>query len=270
MEACRLNKYLAAAGLCSRREADRLIASGRILIDGKPAEAGQQVDGTETILLDGKPLGCGKTAAELQTPAPVLLLFNKPRGLVCTAGHKDRAPNVIDYIHYGTRIYPIGRLDKESEGLLLLTNQGALVNQINRARYGHEKEYLVGCRHALTARFLRQLAAGVEIEVPRRGKGEAPYKLRTRACKVTQVDAHHFRIILTQGLNRQIRRMCAALGNEVVLLRRLRVMNLKLGALQVGAYRSATEAEWTELRRLLAVQVEQGETGHGTDFARTV
>ena len=285
MEACRLNKYLSAVGLCSRREADRLIAEGRLLVNGKPAQTGQQVDGTEQILLDGKPLGgllCGGEDAALpkqgaagkplQKPEPVLLLFHKPRGLVCTASHKDRAPNVIDYIGYGSHIYPIGRLDKESEGLLLLTNQGELVNQINRARYGHEKEYLVSCRYALSPSCLQHLAAGVEIQVPVRGKPGAFSTVRTRPCQVVQVDRSSFRIILTQGLNRQIRRMCAALGNEVVLLRRLRVMNLELGTLKPGEFRRATRAEWQELRCLLSgkeIESENDRTGEPRNRRKT-
>lgn len=254
MEEIRLNKFLSEMGVCSRREADRFVESGRVLVNGKPAELGQKIRETDEITLDGKPV-----AAE-QKDKPVLIAFNKPRGIVCTTSAKDRATNIIEYINYPVRIFPIGRLDKDSEGIILLTNQGDLVNKINRQRYGHEKEYVVRCKKKLTKTFLTKMSQGVEILIPvidasdkdkKKARGREYVTVTTRPCQVTQLDDHNFDIILTQGLNRQIRRMCDALGNYVDRLKRIRVMNIELSDLPEGQWRDVTEEELAELNRLI-------------------
>ncbi len=254
MEEIRLNKFLSEMGVCSRREADRFVESGRVLVNGKPAELGQKIRETDEITLDGKPV-----AAE-QKDKPVLIAFNKPRGIVCTTSAKDRATNIIEYINYPVRIFPIGRLDKDSEGIILLTNQGDLVNKINRQRYGHEKEYVVRCKKKLTKTFLTKMSQGVEILIPvidasdkdkKKARGREYVTVTTRPCQVTQLDDHSFDIILTQGLNRQIRRMCDALGNYVDRLKRIRVMNIELSDLPEGQWRDVTEEELAELNRLI-------------------
>ena len=254
MEEIRLNKFLSEMGVCSRREADRFVESGRVLVNGKPAELGQKIRETDEITLDGKPV-----AAE-QKDKPVLIAFNKPRGIVCTTSAKDRATNIIEYINYPVRIFPIGRLDKDSEGIILLTNQGDLVNKINRQRYGHEKEYVVRCKKKLTKTFLTKMSQGVEILIPvidasdkdkKRARGREYVTVTTRPCQVTQLDDHSFDIILTQGLNRQIRRMCDALGHYVDRLKRIRVMNIELSDLPEGQWRDVTEEELAELNRLI-------------------
>lgn len=254
MEEIRLNKFLSEMGVCSRREADRFVESGRVLVNGKPAELGQKIRETDEITLDGKPV-----AAE-QKDKPVLIAFNKPRGIVCTTSAKDRATNIIEYINYPVRIFPIGRLDKDSEGIILLTNQGDLVNKINRQRYGHEKEYVVRCKKKLTKTFLTKMSQGVEILIPvidasdkdkKKARGREYVTVTTRPCQVTQLDDHSFDIILTQGLNRQIRRMCDALGNYVDRLKRIRVMNIELSDLPEGQWRDVTVEELAELNRLI-------------------
>ena len=241
-------------GVCSRREADRLVEEGRILVNGKKAELGQKIQEMDRVVLDGKVV-----AAE-EKDAPVLIAFNKPRGIVCTTSANDRATNIIEYIDYPVRIFPIGRLDKESEGIILLTNQGELVNKINRQRYGHEKEYIVRCRKKLTASFLKQMSEGVEIRIPvidapdherNRARGREYVNVTTKPCSLFKIDDHSFDIILTQGLNRQIRRMCDALGNYVDRLKRVRVMNIELGDLPEGEYRDVTPEELLELKRLI-------------------
>lgn len=267
MEAIRINKFLSERGICSRREADRFIESGRVLVNGKACEPGHKVDDRDNITVNGKSISSSDVTA------PELIAFYKPRGIVCTSSDKDRAQNIIDYIGYKTRLFPIGRLDKDSEGLILLTNRGELVNLINKARYGHEKEYIVRCERRLTDGFLKKLAQGVEIRIPveerrqaaadsgsghRRhyasGNAEKEYRLvMTKPCRVVQIDDHTFDIVLTQGLNRQIRRMCSALGNKVQRLKRIRVMNIKLGDLREGRYRQINGRELKELEKLLGL-----------------
>jgi len=227
----RLNKFLSEAGICSRREADRLIKSKKVTVNGSVAIVGMQIEESDDICVKGKPVK--------KENAEVLLLFNKPRGIVCTAEKREKN-NVIDYINYQTRIYPIGRLDKESEGLLLMTNQGDLVNKIMRAGNFHEKEYTVKVNKKITKNFLTHMSEGVPI-----------LDTVTRACKVRKIDEYTFTIILTQGLNRQIRRMCEYLNYEVVALRRERVMNFKLGNLKRGEHRLATAEETKELNESL-------------------
>lgn len=227
----RLNKYLSDAGVCSRREADRLVQDGRVMVDGKTAVLGMQIQEGQEILVNGK-----KVRREEKK---VLLLFHKPRGIECTANPKIKK-NVISYIDYPIRIYYIGRLDKDSEGLLLLTNQGELVNKMMRAGNCHEKEYLVTVDKPVTDDFIKKMSSGVPI-----------LGTVTRKCQVEKTGKKTFRIILTQGLNRQIRRMCEYLGYRVERLVRVRVMNLELGDLSVGQYREAAEKELENLKSLI-------------------
>lgn len=234
----RLNKWLGQMGVCSRREADRLIENGKVLVDGRKAVAGQKVSSGQRVICDGKVVQGGRDLK----PEPVLLVVNKPKGIVCTTSDKDRAENIVEYLKYPERIYPVGRLDKESEGLLLMTNQGDLVNKIMRSGNAHEKEYIVTINRAVTKEFLRRMSGGVELKE----LGEI-----TRPCKAMMVDEKTFSIVLTQGLNRQIRRMCKACGCEVKSLKRVRIMNIRLGSLRTGAYRKVNGAEYKELLRLL-------------------
>ena len=231
-EGIRLNRFLSDAGICSRREADRRIADGRVTIDGRVAEVGQK-------LMPGQRGACDGVAVSGKD-APVLLAVNKPRGIVCTTSDKDRAENIVEFLDYPVRIYPIGRLDKDSEGLLLMTNEGELVNRILRARYGHEKEYLVTVDKPIDSEFVRKMSAGVKI-----------LDTVTRPCEVEKTGKTSFRIILTQGLNRQIRRMCEALGYQVQTLKRVRMLNITLDGLKTGEYREVTAAERQKLEDIL-------------------
>ncbi len=233
MEPARLNKYFSICGYCSRREADRLIAEGQVLVNGSPAEAGMKVTEADTVLVNGQRI--------LPKDEVVVLAFNKPRGIVCTTSTKDRAQNVIEYIQYPIRVYPVGRLDKESEGLLLLTNDGELMNRILRSRNHHEKEYVVRVDKPVTEAFLQQMSSGVPI-----------LDTVTRPCQVKKIDSHRFSIILTQGLNRQIRRMCEYLGYQVLELKRLRILNIELGTLKEGAVRKLEGEELQSLYDLTA------------------
>lgn len=228
----RINKFLSDAGVCSRREADRYILEGKVEIDGIKAQPGSRVMPGSKVTFLGKPVK--------GTEERVLIAFNKPVGIVCTTSKKE-PNNIIDYINYPTRIYPVGRLDKDSEGLILLTNDGSLVNSILRARYGHEKEYIVTVNREITKEFVKQMSEGVPLE-----------ETVTRPCKVTVINKNTFRIILTQGLNRQIRRMCEQLGYKVTKLVRVRIMNIHLGKLKTGTWRHITKKEMDELARLLA------------------
>lgn len=239
----RLNKYLSDAGVCSRREADRFIEEGRVLVDGKLAVQGMQVEGFQEIKVDGKVIK--------REEKKVLLVFHKPKGIECTANPNVKK-NVISYIHYPIRVYYAGRLDKDSEGLLLLTNQGELVNQIMKAGSYHEKEYLVTVNKPLTEKFLQKMREGVPV-----------LGTITRKCKVEKENEKTFRIILTQGLNRQIRRMCNYLGYEVIALKRIRIMNIELGKLPIGSYREATKEELDELKKQIS---EKAERKQETDF----
>lgn len=227
----RLNKFLSDAGVCSRREADRLVEAGRITVDGVLAVMGQKVTSAQKIAIDHKPIR--------KEEDKVLLAFNKPRGIVCTTSKKDKN-NIVDYISYGKRIYPVGRLDKDSDGLILLTNQGELVDKILRGSNFHEKEYIVTVNKKITPEFLRAMGSGVPI-----------LDTVTRPCEIEQIGARTFRIILTQGLNRQIRRMCEYFDYRVVELTRVRVMNIRLGRLKTGTYRKIAGKELEELLKLL-------------------
>lgn len=227
----RLNKYLSDAGVCSRREADRWIEKGRVLVDGTLAVMGQKIRMNQLVLIDGKPVK--------EEEEKVLLAFNKPKGIVCTTSKKDK-DNIIDYLNYGKRIYPIGRLDKDSEGLILLTNQGELVDKILRGSNHHEKEYIVTVNKKITPEFIRAMGQGVPI-----------LDVMTRPCDIEAIGSRTFRIILTQGLNRQIRRMCEYFDYRVAHLQRVRVMNIRLGRLKTGTYRKIVGTELKELLDLL-------------------
>lgn len=227
----RINKYLSMAGICSRREADRQIKAGNIRIDHRTASMGDRVLPGEQVFYKGKPIE--------PKEEPVLLAVNKPKGIVCTAQKREKQ-NIVDFLHYPTRIYPIGRLDKDSEGLLLMTNEGELVNQIMRARNYHEKEYHVTVNQPVTDQFLKDMAEGVPI-----------LNTITRKCRVQRIGKRSFKIILTQGMNRQIRRMCEYFGYRVVNLKRVRIMNIRLGDLPTGKYRKVTSKERECLEKML-------------------
>ncbi len=228
----RINKFLSEIGYCSRREADKLIAQGRVTINGKIPEMGTKVSDDDEIRVDGKKVNTKKSK-------PVYLAFNKPVGVVCTTNSRVEKNNIIDYIGFPERIFPVGRLDKASEGLILLTNDGEIANKISRSRNDHEKEYIVTVDRVLTPDFISRMSNGIPI-----------LDTITKKCKVEKLDQHIFRIILTQGLNRQIRRMCEYLGYKVTALKRIRVMNIKLD-IPVGKYRELTSAELKELKTML-------------------
>ena len=229
----RLNKYISDSGLCSRREADRLIEAGRVVVDGKTAVSGQKVSGSQEVLVDGK-----RTFKEKEM---VLLAVNKPRGVVCTTDKRWRDQTVENLIQYPKRVFYMGRLDKDSEGLLLMTNNGEILNKMMRAGNYHEKEYLVQVSRPVTEVFLDGMA-----------KGGIPVQNQlTRPCKVEKAGERTFRIVLTQGLNRQIRRMCEYFGYQVVKLKRIRIMNIGLGDLPTGNYREISREEQEGLYRLI-------------------
>lgn len=232
MEGVRLNKFLSDAGICSRRQADFYIAEGKVTVDGLPAKEGMRVRPEQKVCFMGKTIK--------QKEECILLLVNKPKGIVCTT--KGQKNNIVDFLNYKERIYPVGRLDVASEGLLLMTNDGDLMDGILRARNYHEKEYIVTVNRKIDDKFIKAMRNGVYL------KG---LDVTTRPCKVKKIGADTFSIILTQGLNRQIRRMCEALDYRVVKLKRIRIMNLKLGELKKGQCRKATEGEFKELRALL-------------------
>jgi 23S rRNA pseudouridine2604 synthase len=225
----RLNKYISESGRCSRREADRLIEAGAVLVDGKKAEPGWKVLKGQEVLVQGKPLKREETM--------VLLAVNKPRGVVCTTDKRWNDVTVEEILHYPRRIFYMGRLDKDSEGLLLMTNNGEILNKMMRAGNYHEKEYLVTVNKPITDEFIHGMANG----------GIPVLDQKTRPCKVIRESDQKFRIILTQGLNRQIRRMCEYFHYEVTSLKRLRVMNISLGNLKPGEYREVTREEQEEL-----------------------
>lgn len=229
----RINKYLSKAGVCSRREADRQIAEGNVTVDGQAAEPGTRVLPGQKVFFCGRPVE--------EEEEMILLAFHKPRGIVCTAEKREKN-NVVDYINYPKRIYPVGRLDKDSEGLLLMTNNGDIVNRIMRAGNVHEKEYLVTVNKPVTEAFLRGLAGGVPL---------VELGVTTRRCLVERAGKKEFRIVLTQGLNRQIRRMCEYFGYRVEKLVRTRIMNIELGSLESGTYRRVDGEEYRTLLDLI-------------------
>ena len=229
----RINKYLSEVGYCSRRAADKLINEGRVTINGVVPEMGTKITASDEVHVDGELISEPKEK-------PVYLAFNKPVGIVCTTDTKVEKDNIIDYINYPKRIFPIGRLDKPSEGLIFLTNDGDIVNKILRARNNHEKEYLVTVNKPITNNFIQKMSNGVPI-----------LDTVTRKCKVEQIAKNKFKIILTQGLNRQIRRMCEFLDYKVVKLKRTRIMNVSLDT-QVGKWRNLTDNEIREINRMVS------------------
>ena len=229
----RINKFLSEVGYCSRRAADKLIDQGRVTINGKVPEMGTKIIPGDEVRVDGELISEPKEN-------PVYLAFNKPIGIVCTTDTKVEKDNIIDFINYPKRIFPIGRLDKPSEGLIFLTNDGDIVNKILRARNHHEKEYLVTVDKPITKNFLKQMQEGVPI-----------LETVTRKCEITEINKYQFKIILTQGLNRQIRRMCEYLDYRVKKLKRIRIMNVKLD-IPVGKWRDLTAAELKEINRLVS------------------
>ena len=230
--ATRINKYLSEVGYCSRRAADKLIDDGKVTINGKIARMGSKIDEDDQIEVEGQRI-------EKLTKKNIYLAFNKPVGIVCTTDRKVEPDNIIDFINYPKRIFPIGRLDKPSEGLIFLTNDGDIVNKILRSRNDHEKEYIVGVNRPISNEFIQRMSNGVEI-----------LDTITKDCFVKQLGPKKFKIILTQGLNRQIRRMCESLGYRVRSLKRVRIMNIKLDV-ATGKYRKLTKEELLELNALL-------------------
>lgn len=228
----RLNKFISDSGYCSRRDADRMIEKKKVTINRRPATLGDRVKAGDEVRVNGNLL-------ENNTERMVYIALNKPEGITSTTDRADKS-NVLDFIHFPLRVFHIGRLDKDSEGLLLLTNDGDIVNKILRAGNQHEKEYEVWVNKPIEGSFIEKMAGGVEI-----------LGTRTKRCKVEKEGTHKFRITLTQGLNRQIRRMCEALGYEVELLRRVRIMNISLGSLPLGDYRLIEGAELEELFSML-------------------
>ena len=229
----RINKYLSEVGYCSRRRADRLIEEGKVTINGKVPEIGTKVDDCDLVEVEGKRIE--KSTKQKK----IYLAFNKPVGIVCTTNRKVEPDNIIDFIKYPKRIFPIGRLDKWSEGLIFLTNDGDIVNKILRARNNHEKEYIVSVNRPINKEFIQSMSNGIEI-----------LETITKNCFVKQMGAKKFKIILTEGLNRQIRRMCESLGYRVQSLKRVRIMNIKLD-IPIGKYREFTKKELFELDKLL-------------------
>lgn len=238
MEFTRINKYLSEAGFCSRREADKLIEQGRVTINGKIPEMGTKVAPGDTVKVDGQPISKVEEGK-------VYLAFNKPVGIVCTTDTGVEKDNIIDYINYPSRIFPIGRLDKASEGLIFLTDDGDIVNKILRARNNHEKEYVVTVNKPLTSTFIERMGMGIPI-----------LDTVTKKCEVERLGNYDFRIVLTQGLNRQIRRMCEYLGYEVVKLKRTRIMNITLDV-PVGQWRKFTPNELATLNEMVSESAKE-------------
>ena len=233
-ELYRLNKYLSDSGVCSRRAADTAIEAGEVTVNGEPAVMGMKVTVSDEVRYKGQIVSnVGKKN--------ILLAYNKPAGIVCTAEKREKN-NIIEHINYPERIYPIGRLDKDSTGLILLTNQGDLVNKIMKAVNAHEKEYIVTVDKDITADFIKNMSNGVYLE---------ELDVTTRKCRVTKIGPREFRIVLTQGLNRQIRRMCQTFGYRVRTLKRVRIMNIELGNLKEDTYRDVNSKEIKELMKML-------------------
>ena len=238
----RLNKFLASIGVCSRREADRAIEANRVMINGETAELGAMVGEEDLVSLDGRYIATGKDVEKVK---PIIIAFNKPEGVVCTTSDNDGAINVVDYIGMKERIYPVGRLDKDSSGLLLLTNQGSLTNSLLRAANYHEKEYIVKVNKDIDDDFINKMSNGIYLY---------ELKTKTRKCKVKKLNKNTFSIVLTQGLNRQIRRMCLACGMKVQKLNRVRIVNIKLDGLALGAYRNLSDEEIKKLYKELGIR----------------
>lgn len=235
----RLNKFISEKGICSRREADKLIEGNHVTVNGKIAEMGTKISEDDEVRLDGKLL--------TKKEKLVYIALNKPVGITCTTEHSVKG-NIIDFIKYPKRIFPIGRLDKASEGLIFLTNDGDIVNKILRAGNNHEKEYIVTVDKPILAEFITRMSSGVKI-----------LGVITKPCKVTKISKFVFRIILTQGLNRQIRRMCETLGYNVIKLKRIRIMNVKLGDLAEGRWRYLTKSELLRINELISESIKTEE-----------
>lgn len=229
----RINKYLAEAGICSRRDADRLIEKGAVMLNGRPARAGDRVFDKDIVLCQGKPVS--------QRQDKAVLAYYKPIGVICSERDRHADKLLTEQLHFPVRVTYAGRLDKDSEGLLLLTNDGDLIDKLMRSANRHEKEYIVKVRSEITEDFLQEMAKGVYLE---------ELDKTTRPCKIEQIGKLTFRIVLTQGLNRQIRRMCKALGYETYSLKRIRVANIRIGKLKPGEYRVITGEELEELYRI--------------------
>lgn len=230
----RINKFLGSAGYCSRREADRLVGEGRVFIDGNMADMGSRVMPGQKVYVDGK--------AVVPEEENILIAVNKPRGIVCTTTDKQGANNIVDFLGCDKRIYPVGRLDKDSEGLLLMTNDGELMNNILTGKNEHEKEYIVEVDKNLSDDFERRMSEPMYLK---------ELDKTTRPCRVIKTGKKTFRIILKQGLNRQIRRMCSNLGYKVVKLKRIRIMNIELNDLPAGATRKIEDSEYEKLMNLI-------------------
>ncbi len=226
-----LNKFISQTGISSRREADKWIEAGRVKINGRVAKKGNRVEAGDSVTIDDKPL--------IAKPQPVYIALNKPPGITCTTDLKDK-DNIIDFVNHPKRIFPIGRLDKPSSGLILLTNDGDIVNRILREENNHDKEYIVRVNRPLTEEFIFNMSRGVPI-----------LGVRTKPCVVKQIDKFVFKIVLTQGLNRQIRRMCEYFNYKVVTLKRVRIMNIHLRGLKPGQWRDLTPEELTVLKKSL-------------------
>lgn len=230
----RINKFLSEAGVCSRREADRQIAAGNVMIDGMTAETGSRVQPGQQVLYQGRLVQ--------KEEEKILIAVNKPVGIVCTAEKREK-DNIVDFIHYPKRIYPVGRLDKDSSGLILMTNQGGIVNKMMRAGNMHEREYIAVVNKPITEPFLRGMAGGVPL---------TELGVMTRKCQVEQLGKRSFKIVLTQGYNRQIRRMCEYFDYRVQELKRVRILNITLGNLKEGEYRHIEGKEYHKLLALIA------------------
>ena len=228
----RLNKFLSEAGYCSRRAADKLIEEGRVTVNGKHPEMGTKVSSTDEVYVDGR-------VVSIKKKSRVYIAFNKPVGVVCTTDTRVEKNNIIDFINYPSRIFPIGRLDKDSEGLILLTDDGDIVNKILRSSNNHEKEYIVRVDKPISQTFVKRMSEGVPI-----------LDTMTKPCRVQKLSRDSFKIVLTQGLNRQIRRMCSYLDYEVESLKRVRIMNINLMS-DVGEYRNLTKEELNTLNKAL-------------------
>ncbi len=235
----RLNKFLSSIGFCSRRQADKYIENGKIYIDDSVAGLGTELYDKQKVYFEKTYIG---QIDDLKLKQRIVLAVNKPRGIVCTSSDKDRAENIVDFINYPLRIYPVGRLDKDSEGLLLMTNDGSLVNALMKAKNHHEKEYIVEVNKNIDEAFLQAMSGGVYIK---------ELKVKTRKCYIEKISEKSFKIILTQGLNRQIRRMCESLGFKVLSLRRIRIVNITLGKLKTGEYRKLSMTELDTLDSLI-------------------
>ena len=238
-ESTNLNKFISATGICSRREAERLITGGRVTINGKPTQLGNRVFDGDVVKIDGKPLKA--------KPKTIYIALHKPVGIVCTTDSKEKK-NIVKFVGYPERLFPIGRLDKPSEGLIFLTNDGDIVNKILRAGNNHEKEYIVSVDKPINEQFVNRMSNGIPI-----------LGTVTKKCTVEKLSATTFKIILTQGLNRQIRRMCEYLGYEVTKLKRTRIMNVSLGNLKNGAWRELTNQEMNKINELVKVSVKTEE-----------